>query len=184
MEPQEAYLMTSILTSVVREGTGARAREVGRPVAGKTGTTNQAKDAWFVGFSTELVCAVWVGFDDPRPLGGGREAGATAALPAWISFMKGAHGGTPVIDFPRPPGLLDVRIDPASGLRAHEEQADAITEIFLPGTEPLSFAELDAGPPEGDSDGGTAAPGPEADGGAPPAPAPPVPAASAPEPTP
>lgn len=182
MEPQEAYLMTSILASVVREGTGARAREVGRPVAGKTGTTNQAKDAWFVGFSTELVCAVWVGFDDPRPLGGGREAGATAALPAWISFMKGAHGGTPSIDFPRPPGLLDVRIDPASGLRAHEEQADAITEIFLPGTEPLSFAELDAGPPEGDTDGGSEAPGPEADGGAPPAATPPAPAASAPEP--
>lgn len=156
MTPPEAYLMTSLLTSVVREGTGARARELGRPVAGKTGTTNQSKDAWFVGYSTELVCAVWVGFDDPRPLGGGREAGATAALPAWISFMKEAHAGLPITDFPRPPGIVDVRIDPASGLRAHEEQTDAISEIFLSGTEPLTFAELDAGTPEPDNSGAPA----------------------------
>ncbi|MCS6900594.1 MAG: penicillin-binding transpeptidase domain-containing protein, partial [Myxococcales bacterium] len=145
LDPQEAYLMTSLLTSVVREGTGMRAREVGRPVAGKTGTTNQAKDAWFIGYSTELVCAVWVGFDDPRPLGGGRESGATAALPAWISFMKGAHS-SPATDFPRPSGLIEVKIDPSSGLRAYEDQMDALIELFLPGTEPLTFAERDAGP--------------------------------------
>lgn len=168
MEPQEAYLMTSLLTSVVREGTGARAREVGRPVAGKTGTTNQAKDAWFVGYSTELVCAVWVGFDDPRPLGGGREAGATAALPAWIAFMKGAHAASPATDFPRPPGLAEVRIDPASGLRAHEDQTDALVELFLSGTEPLTFAERDAGPPEpgGEADAAPPASG-EVDAGPP-----------------
>jgi penicillin-binding protein 1A len=164
MEPQEAYLMTSLLTSVVREGTGARAREVGRPVAGKTGTTNQAKDAWFVGYSTELVCAVWVGFDDPRPLGGGREAGATAALPAWIAFMKGAHAASPATDFPRPPGLAEIRIDPASGLRAHEDQTDALVELFLSGTEPLTFAERDAGAPEpgGEAGAGGSPPGVDA----------------------
>jgi penicillin-binding protein 1A len=175
LKPAEAYLMTSLLTSVVREGTGARAREVGRPVAGKTGTTNQAKDTWFVGYSTDLVCAVWVGFDDPRPLGGGREAGATAALPAWIGFMKQAHSGPPT-DFLRPPGLVDVRIDPASGLRAHPDQTDGINEVFLSGTEPLTVAELDAGTPE--QDGGEAAPAGSAPGAEPPPPSPP-PAGSA-----
>lgn len=188
MSPEAAYLMTSVLTSVVREGTGARAREVGRPVAGKTGTTNQAKDTWFVGYSTDIVCAVWVGFDDPRPLGGGREAGATAALPGWVGFMKGAHDKQPPVDFPRPPGLIDLRIDPASGLRAYEGQTDAISEIFLVGTEPLNVAEPDAGAPEedggadggasdagvaaGQPDGGVAALPPAVSGVLPPLPAP------------
>ena len=79
-----------------------RAR-LGRPVAGKTGTSNQAKDAWFVGYSPDIVCATWTGYDDGRPLGS-REAGATAALPAWISFMRAAHEKRPVTEFPRPPG--------------------------------------------------------------------------------
>jgi penicillin-binding protein 1A len=148
MDETEAYVTTSLLTSVVDRGTGAKAREVGRPVAGKTGTTNQAKDAWFIGYSTDVVCAVWTGYDDPRPMGGGREAGATAALPAWVSFMKGAHDKKPIIDFARPPGIATVRIDPATGLRAYEGQTDSIDEIFLPGTEPADVAVPDAGAPD------------------------------------
>jgi penicillin-binding protein 1A len=148
MDEADAYVMTSLLTSVVDHGTGARAKELNRPVAGKTGTTNQAKDAWFVGYTTEITCAVWTGFDDPRPLGGGREAGATAALPAFIAFMKGAHEKVPTIDFARPPGIRTVKIDPASGLRAYEGQENAIDEIFLAGSEPVAVAEPDAGAPD------------------------------------
>jgi penicillin-binding protein 1A len=164
LEPAEAYVMTSLLTSVTTVGTGARAREVGRPVAGKTGTTNQAKDTWFLGFSPEIVCAVWTGYDEPRPLGGGKEAGATAALPAWIAFMKGAHEKRPIVDFSRPPGILDVRIDPISGLRPYEGQTDSINEIFLVGTEPVTVAQPDAGVDGGEEDAGpdAAAPAPSA----------------------
>ncbi len=143
LDEAEAYLMTDLLTSVITHprGTGGKARELGRPVAGKTGTTNQAKDAWFVGYSPDVVCAVWSGYDDPRPLGGGREAGATAALPAWMTFMKGALAGKPATDFPRPPGLLVAKIDPETGKLAREEQEDALTELFLPGTEPTETAD-------------------------------------------
>ena len=145
MDENEAYLTTSLLTSVIDHGTGAKARELNRPVAGKTGTTNLAKDAWFIGYSAEVTCAVWTGYDEPRPLGGGKEAGATAALPAWIAFMKGAHEKHPAIDFPRPAGIVSVRIDPASGLRAYEGEEGSIEEVFLAGTEPTEVAERDAG---------------------------------------
>src|SRR6185312_12217140 len=124
----------SLLTSVVDHGTGTQAKQVGRPLAGKTGTSNQAKDAWFVGYSTDIVCAVWTGYDDARPLGA-REAGATAALPAWVSFMKAAHEKRPATEFPRPGGVIVVRIDPKTGLRAYEGEEDAIDEVFLTGTE-------------------------------------------------
>ncbi|MFX8766489.1 hypothetical protein ABTM49_19955, partial [Acinetobacter baumannii] len=86
--------------------------------------------------------------DDPRPMAGGKEAGATAALPAWIGFMKGAHDRRPIVDFARPPGIATVRIDPATGLRAYDGQTDSMDEIFLPGTEPADTAQPDAGPPD------------------------------------
>lgn len=145
MEEAEAYVTTSLLTSVIDFGTGRAAKVLNRPMAGKTGTTNEAKDAWFVGYSTDLAVAVWTGFDDARPLGGGREAGATAALPAWISFMKRAHEGKPPTDFPRPPGVEVAKIDPATGLLARPDQEDAVTEYFLSGTEPSEVASLDGG---------------------------------------
>jgi penicillin-binding protein 1A len=143
LDEAEAYLVTDLLSSVVNHprGTGGKARELGRPVVGKTGTTNQAKDAWFVGYSPDVVCAVWSGYDDPRPLGGGREAGASAALPAWVSFMKGALAKHPATDFPRPPGLSVAKIDPETGKLASEGQDDALEELFLPGTEPTETAE-------------------------------------------
>jgi penicillin-binding protein 1A len=153
MSPEEAYLTTSLLESVVERGTGQRARTLKRPVAGKTGTTNGAKDAWFVGFSTEIVAGVWVGYDEPLPLGWG-ESGAATALPAWVSFMKAAHEGRPVTDFPKPGGIVTLHIDPATGLLAYPGQTDGVDEEFLAGTEPSTVASPDAGAPGG-LDGGT-----------------------------
>jgi penicillin-binding protein 1A len=144
MDESEAYLTTSLMRSVVTEGTGKRALAVGRPVVGKTGTTNRAKDGWFVGYSTDLVAAVWVGYDDALPLGWG-ESGGVSALPAWVQFMRGAHKGKPSTDFTRPAGVVVMKIDPQSGLLAPPGQEGAIEEEFLAGTEPSEVAELDAG---------------------------------------
>ncbi|AUX27972.1 penicillin-binding protein [Sorangium cellulosum] len=147
MEEPEAYVLTSLLTSVVQTGTAKQARSLGRPIAGKTGTTNQSKDAWFVGYSTDIACAVWTGYDDAAPLGKG-EAGATAALPAFVDFMKQAHAKRPVADFPVPSGVVRVKIDPQTGLLAREGQEDAVEEVFVAGTEPAEEApvpEADAG---------------------------------------
>lgn len=170
MSEDEAHLLTSLLASVVKEGTAKRALVLNRPLAGKTGTTNEAKDAWFIGYSTDLVCATWVGFDDALPLGWG-ESGATTALPAWIDFMKAAHEKKPAADFPRPPGIVIAKIDPATGLLARPDQEGAKDELFLEGTAPTetSDAGLDAAP---EADAGAAL-DPEAvqAGGAPPEPA-------------
>jgi penicillin-binding protein 1A len=144
MDESEAFLITSMLTSVIDRGTGARAKGLGRPLAGKTGTSNEAKDAWFIGYSTDLAVGVWTGYDDALPLGR-REAGATAALPAWISFMKAAHAGKPPTDFPRPAEVAVVRIDPVSGLLPLDGQEDVISEFFLRGTEPTEVVVVDAG---------------------------------------
>lgn len=140
MEPAVAYLTTSVLKSVIEEGTGRRARSLGRPLAGKTGTTNKAKDAWFVGYSTDLVVAVWVGYDDALPLGWG-ESGATSALPIWAALMKAAHEGKPATDFPRPAEIVEAQIDPVSGYLARYGQADAVSEVFLSGTVPQKVAQ-------------------------------------------
>lgn len=148
MDESEAYITTSVLQSVVDHGTAAKAKRLGRPVAGKTGTSNEAKDAWFVGYSTDIACAVWTGYDDAKPLGS-REAGSTAALPAWIDFMAAATKGRPVTDFPRPADVVVVKIDPTTGLLAREGQEDAIDEVFLQGTEPTEIAPEDAGVDDG-----------------------------------
>jgi penicillin-binding protein 1A len=135
---EEAYLVTSLLESVVDYGTARRARALGRPVAGKTGTTNDSKDAWFVGYSTDVVAAVWVGFDDARSLGKS-ESGAVTALPAWISFMKAAHQGRPVTEFVRPGSIVGARIDPLTGLLARDAER-GIEEVFLDGTAPSTLS--------------------------------------------
>jgi len=139
MPADEAYLITSALTSVVKEGTGKSASQLQRPLAGKTGTTNQAKDAWFVGYSTDFVAGVWVGYDEAMPLGYG-EAGAVTALPVWIAFMKAAESGRPAIDFPRPPGIVTARIDPITGLLAAPDIGEGIEEEYLDGTEPTEIS--------------------------------------------
>lgn len=157
--PEEAYLLTSALTSVVKEGTAKSAAALGRPLAGKTGTTNQAKDAWFVGYSTDIVAGVWVGYDEAIPLGYG-EAGAVTALPIWTEFMRVASKGRPAVDFPRPPKLITVRIDPITGLLADPALGEGIDEEYLEGTEPteLTQAVAEAVPEvEPPQDGETAA---------------------------
>lgn len=152
LQDDEAYLITSLMRSVVTDGTAKRALVLGRPVAGKTGTTNGAKDAWFVGYSTDLVASVWVGYDDALPLGWG-ESGGVTALPAWVDFMKVAHGKRPATDFVRPAGVVRVRIDRGTGLLARPGQEDALEEEFLAGTEPAEMAEEDAGVLDGDDAG-------------------------------
>jgi penicillin-binding protein 1A len=135
LDESEAYVMTSMLTSVVDHGTGARARELKRPVAGKTGTSNASKDTWFAGYSTEIAAVAWVGYDDGRPLGSG-ETGASAALPVWLSFMKVAHDKKPASEFPRPPGIVTVKIDKQTGKLPYPDDPDTMDEVFLAGTEP------------------------------------------------
>jgi len=138
MEPAEAYIMTSMLRSVIRDGTARAARSID-DAGGKTGTSNEARDAWFVGFTPEIVCAVWVGFDDSRPLGR-RESGSRAALPIWVEFMAKAVSQLPDQSIERPEGIVAERIDPASGLLAYEGQEDSIEEEFLEGTAPTETA--------------------------------------------
>ena len=154
MTNAEAFVTTSLLKSVVEIGTAQRARRLGRPLAGKTGTTNASKDAWFVGYSPEIVAGVWVGYDDAVSLGLS-ESGASAALPAWVEFMKVAQGSRPIIDFPQPSDVEVEKIDPASGLLAALDQTNAMNEVFLSGTAPSERAVIieDAGAPAGDTPG-------------------------------
>jgi penicillin-binding protein 1A len=128
-----AYVLTTMMREVVESGTGVAAKALGRPAAAKTGTAQEHRDAWFVGFTPELVAGVWVGFDDHTPLGP-RETGAGAALPAWLSFMQAAVGAKAPADFSPPADVELARIDPASGLLAND--ADAPTLAFVPGTKP------------------------------------------------
>ncbi len=114
----EAFIMTSLLRSVIESGTGKRALKLGRPLGGKTGTTNQQKDGWFVGFSADLATGVWVGFDDNSSMGGGWAQGAGTALPIWVQFMEAALRDRPKLDFKASAETVFVRIDPENGLLA------------------------------------------------------------------
>lgn len=135
---QVNYLITDMMRDVIRRGTGARAMEIGRhDLAGKTGTTNEYRDAWFSGFNPEIVTTMWVGFDDFSTLGSG-EYGGRAALPGWISFMRTALQGTPEVLPERPPGLVTVRIDPQTGLLSGAGQPGAIFETFIEDTLPAA----------------------------------------------
>jgi penicillin-binding protein 1A len=138
MDPGTAFLVTSLMQSVVEKGTGSKAKELGRPVAGKTGTTNDTKDAWFVGFTPDLLAGVWVGFDSERSLGP-RETGGAAACPIWTAFMQQALEGRPVIDFTVPRDVTQVHVDPTNGLRAYPG-GPANLEYFVAGSEPIEVA--------------------------------------------
>jgi penicillin-binding protein 1B len=131
----EAYLVTTALQGVIDVGTGAPVRALGLsgPVAGKTGTTNEARDAWFVGYTANLVALVWVGFDDNRAHG---LSGAEAAAPIWADFMKRATAAYPPAAFEPPAGIATARIDGTTGLRATDSCPVVITEVFLSGSEP------------------------------------------------
>lgn len=139
IDPTTAYLVTSLLKSVVLEGTGRGALVLGKPIAGKTGTTNNFVDAWFVGYTPSIVTGVWVGYDNAQASLGDRETGARAALPIWISVMAKALANKPAEDFTPPDDIVSVKIDPESGLLARDGQADAITDVFRKGTEPTQY---------------------------------------------
>ena len=130
-----AAIMTDMLSSVVQEGTGRKARVIRRPVAGKTGTTNQYKDALFIGFSPSIATGVWVGRDEYKTLGN-LETGARAALPIWIEFMTQALTDSPLQYFDIPDDVIKVRIDPITGLRASNNSTHTINALFKKGTEP------------------------------------------------
>lgn len=135
LDQQTAYLMTQALRGVVDHGTGWRAKAIGRPLAGKTGTTNNYVDAWFIGFSPDIVTGVWVGFDEYRSLGD-METGSRAAAPIWIKFMKEYISHKPVQDFPIPPGIKFVPIDRKTGLLATAECENVFLEAFREGSAP------------------------------------------------
>lgn len=137
VSPQTAYIMTSLLQSVIENGTGARAKALGRPAAGKTGTTNNLNDAWFIGYVPGLTAGAWIGYDNEKPLGRG-ETGGHAALPIWLKFMQGATARMPVRNFPIPDGLEFAKIDPETGLLANASTQDAVFEVFKAGTAPTA----------------------------------------------
>lgn len=165
VEPAAAHVLADLLRSVIEEpaATGhAAAGELGRPAAGKTGTSTAARDAWFVGFTPQWVAGVWVGFDDNQPLGAAgpedgderterrpraQESGGRTALPIWLEVMKAAHAGLPIRPFARPAGVTTALIDPATGLLAAADTPGAREELFLEGTEPRQSA-----PPPGQQD--------------------------------
>jgi penicillin-binding protein 1A len=134
IDPATAYQMVSMLQGVVERGTGRRLRELNRPIGGKTGTTNDSFDTWFMGFSPDLAVGVWVGFDNPRTLGP-NETGSSVAVPIFRDIMAEALKGAPVAPFRIPPGIRLVRINPQTGAPARPGERDTILEAFKPGTE-------------------------------------------------
>lgn len=149
INPQTAFLITSILEDVVNYGTGWRAKALKRPIAGKTGTTNEYKDAWFIGYTPELAAGVWVGFDDLRQLGD-KETGSRAAAPIWVSFMEdalaaispfgsGEEEKEEIKPFHTPDGIVTAVIDPLTGLLATEE-SEKMVEVFKEGTVPVEYS--------------------------------------------
>jgi len=147
--PQTAFLITSMLEDVVKYGTGRRVRALKRPVAGKTGTTNEYKDAWFVGYTPELAAGIWVGFDDLRSLGK-NETGSKAASPIWVSFMRDALAAISpfgseedekeeIKPFHIPEGIVTAIVDPLTGFLATKE-TEKILEVFKEGTIPVEYS--------------------------------------------
>ena len=149
---ETAYLITHMMMDVIQSGTGKRARSIGRPLAGKTGTTNSYRDAWFVGYAPNLATGVWIGFDSVETLGK-VESGAHAALPIWTDFMKEALSMLPVLTFSVPEGIQFVEVDRQTGALVDEPSKGTTTEVFADGTipqrqtsqpaDPLDFYEFD-----------------------------------------
>jgi penicillin-binding protein 1A len=140
MESDTAFVMTHLLQEVVQYGTGWRARALGRPVGGKTGTTNDQKDAWFVGFTPTVVAGVWVGFDNERELGP-QETGARAASPIWVEFANEVLKGETAQGFPAPDKVVFVKINGRTGLLARPDDSSAVFEVFKEGTAPTKRAD-------------------------------------------
>lgn len=154
ISPQTAFLITSMMEDVISRGTGMRAN-IGRTAAGKTGTSNDYKDAWFAGYTPQLVGCVWVGFDDMRKSLGRGEVGGRAAAPIWANFMRSALASEPVEEFAMPEGIVRLPVDPATGLLVHDEpttilgllqhtETPKIYEFFKEGTQPTEYSETPA----------------------------------------
>jgi penicillin-binding protein 1A len=141
LTPEQAYLATDLLSAVIADpqGTGGRARELGRALAGKTGTTNEQADAWFIGYSPEVITGVWVGHDERRFLGWG-ETGARAALPIWMEFMHAALDARPARDFPVPDSIVFARVDRKTGLLADGSSSNSVFQAYPAGSEPTESA--------------------------------------------
>ncbi|HRK18503.1 MAG TPA: penicillin-binding protein 1A [Hyphomicrobiaceae bacterium] len=137
IDPHTAYQMTSIMEGVVQRGTGTRIKEIvpNLPVAGKTGTSNEEKDAWFVGYTNDLVVGVFLGYDMPRPMGRGRTGGQFAA-PIVGSFLKAVNAEKKAVPFRQPPGIKTVRVNSKTGVRAGPDEKDTMWEYFKPHEEP------------------------------------------------
>jgi penicillin-binding protein 1A len=144
IDPRVAFVMTHLMREVVQYGTAGRANAIGRPVAGKTGTTQDFRDGWFIGFSPRVVTGVWVGYDDQRTMGHG-ETGANTALPIWVRYMTNALKDFPADDFHVPDGVTFVNIDSKTGKQS--EGARAIREVFISGTEPGAAPQLKSANP-------------------------------------
>ncbi len=162
IDPAHAYQMVNLLQGVVERGTGHKAAEIGKPIGGKTGTSNDSRDAWFVGFTPDLVVGVYIGYDQPRSLGD-QETGSSAALPVFVEFMKGALKDQPATPFRVPSGVRLVRVDAQTGLLPGPSSSTVILEAFLPGTEPTQSGTSNAaatsstgivGGPRGNDGGG------------------------------
>jgi penicillin-binding protein 1A len=138
LSPETAYIVTDLMKGVVEIGTAKRARELGRPAAGKTGTSTNYRDAWFYGFTPELLCGVWVGRDDFKPIGHDA-TGGQVALPIWLAYMKEALRGLPVRDFHTPPGVVLARADVEKGTPAPPSNPKSRIVPFRRGTLPPAF---------------------------------------------
>ncbi|MFO7601367.1 MAG: penicillin-binding transpeptidase domain-containing protein, partial [Candidatus Desulfacyla sp.] len=136
---ETSFVMTDLLRAVITEGTGWRIRALKRPAAGKTGTTNDLRDAWFLGYTPDLVAGVWVGYDDSREMGDG-ETGSRAASPIWLDFMSGALEGKPVRDFDVPDGVVFAKIDTETGLLAGRHSRNTVFQSFIEGTQPETYS--------------------------------------------
>ncbi|HTU00296.1 MAG TPA: penicillin-binding transpeptidase domain-containing protein, partial [Candidatus Sulfotelmatobacter sp.] len=134
MRPETAFVLTHLMQGVIERGTATRAKVLQRPLAGKTGTSSEATDVWFVGFSPSLVAGVWLGYDVKRSLGSA-ETGSRLALPIWIAFMQKALEGPPE-EFPVPENVVAISVDHTTGSRAAPGDRNAILEYFIKGTEP------------------------------------------------
>jgi penicillin-binding protein 1A len=136
---ETAFVMTDLMRAVITEGTGWRIKALKRPASGKTGTTNDLKDAWFLGYTPDLVAGVWVGYDDSREMGDG-ETGSRAASPIWLDFMSGALEGKPVKDFQVPEGVVFAKIDTETGMLAGSHSRKVVFQSFIEGTQPETYS--------------------------------------------
>ena len=136
---ETAYVMTDLLKAVIQEGTGWRAKALKRPAAGKTGTTNDMRDAWFLGFTPQLAVGAWVGYDDRGPMGKG-ETGSRAACPMWLYFLEEVLKDKPVNDFTVPEGVVFAKIDASTGFLASPHSRQTVFQAFKEGQEPKKHA--------------------------------------------